>query len=71
MKIFQVWMGSGLLDRYIELFPEDRVNIMISFAYIKGNFTRLMKLRDKIGLVYLDSGTYTQFKNKDNAPHVT
>ncbi|MCK5679721.1 hypothetical protein KAI46_02800 [bacterium] len=71
MKMLQVWMGSGLLERYIELFPEDRLNIMISFAYIKGNFTRLMKLRDKVGLVNLDSGTYTQFKNKDNAPHVT
>ena len=71
MKIFLVWMGTDLLDRYSELFPEDRLNILISFAYLKGQFTVLKKYRDKMGMVYIDSGTYTQFKNKDNAPHVT
>lgn len=70
-KIFLVWMYHGLLDSYVKLFPNDRLNILISFAYSPGEISVIEDRRDKIGMLTLDAGTYTLFKNKDSAPHVT
>ena len=74
MKIFQSWMGRNELEKYCQLFPEEPLNILISFAHGCGNMLTIncLKEQGKINLLMSDSGTYTVKKwGRHKYPHVT
>ncbi len=68
MKIFQASMEPEVLMRYSELFPDRRVNVLLSYAISRDNNWFTTKARDIVGGLILDSGTYTfnYSKQKEN-----
>ena len=52
------------LTEYNLLFPDEKLNVLLSYAYRNGNYYHFLNThRDKINSLILDSGTYTKNKS--------
>jgi hypothetical protein len=76
MKKFDYYQASLNMEvflRFIEMFPEKSVNILISFAMLNHEVSDFLHTyRDKIGKIILDSGTWTLNKAKGSeAKHIS
>jgi hypothetical protein len=62
MKIFQAYPSNEFLYEYAEVFPDKPLNIIISYAYIKGQLGKIKRLQEKgiVSSLALDSGTYSK-----------
>jgi hypothetical protein len=59
MKLFMVIDNSEILPLFYEK-TQIKLNVMISYHYLRGQASRLTKkYRDKINLLYLDSGAFS------------
>ena len=69
MLIFQAYPGFDYIEKFANKFPNEKLNIMISYAYIVNQMGHIERLRNagKISLLALDSGTFTikDINNKD------
>ena len=66
MKIINAIDNANTVPAYFEK-TGHKLNILVSYPYLKGNALKLTKqYRDKIDLLYLDSGAYSVSKGTFN-----
>jgi hypothetical protein len=64
MKIFNAIADAKIVPIFYEK-TEEKLNVLVSYAYLKGNGVKLTRdYRDKINLLYLDSGAFTAATGK-------
>ena len=64
--IYLVGVSSRELLYYNKLYPQERLNLLISYAYPSTDTARLLfEHRDKIGSIICDSGTYSLSANPE------
>lgn len=67
MKIYLSSIQTKVIDRYLELFPEAKLNVLISFAYKNNTFPEYYgRLKPHISSLILDSGAFTLNNLKEN-----
>ncbi|MCK5604619.1 hypothetical protein KAR91_22210 [Candidatus Pacearchaeota archaeon] len=64
MQILQASLNSEILKRYLNLFPDIQVNVLLSFALSKELYWFGDVSRDRFGTLVLDSGTYSLNNSK-------
>lgn len=72
MKIYLSSLGLDILKRYIQLFPDDKINVLASFAALNYDVAMFCKrYRPKIGGLILDSGVWTMNNAFSGTEHIT
>jgi hypothetical protein len=72
MKIYLSSLWLAILKKYIELFPDSRINVLVSFAALNYDVAMFCKrYRSKIGGLILDSGTWTINNALSGTEHIT
>jgi len=72
MKIYLSSLGLDVLKRYMELFPDDKINVLVSFAALNHDVVMFCKrYRPKIGGLILDSGVWTKNNASSGTGHIT
>jgi hypothetical protein len=72
MKIFLSSLWVDVLKKYIELFPDSKINVLASFAALNYDVAKFCKrYRPKIGGLILDSGVWTKNNALSGTEHIT
>jgi hypothetical protein len=72
MKIFLSSLGLDTLKRHIAIFPDDKINVLTSFAVLSRDVIMFCKrYRPKIGGIILDSGVWTNNNATVSTEHIT
>lgn len=68
MKIYLSSIQPRVIDKYLEIFPAAKLNVLISYAYINNTFPEYYgRLKQHISSLILDSGAFTLNNLKENA----